>query len=147
MGRIHRYGQSHDPVVVINLVAGSTREGRVLRTLLDKLETIRRQLHSDKVFDVIGRLFEGISIKDYLEQALADEGSDAVLARLEGTLTEGQVRAIQDRERVLFGNQAATSSGSWSILTTRWTRKVTGGCFPATFAALSRRRRRCWTFG
>ena len=103
MGRIHRYGQSHDPVVVINLVAGSTREGRVLRTLLDKLETIRRQLHSDKVFDVIGRLFEGISIKDYLEQAADDEGSDAVLARLEGTLTEGQVRAIQDRERVLFG--------------------------------------------
>ena len=27
MGRIHRYGQSHDPVVIVNLVAASTREG------------------------------------------------------------------------------------------------------------------------
>ena len=103
MGRIHRYGQSHDPVVIVNLVAASTREGRVLRTLLDKLEAIRRQLNSDKVFDVIGRLFQDISIKDYLEQALADEEPDAAVARLEGTLTEGQVKAIQDRERVLFG--------------------------------------------
>ena len=104
MGRIHRYGQNHDPVVVINLVAASTREGRVLKTLLDKLETIRRQLHSDKVFDVVGRMFEGISVKDYLEQALADDESDTAVARLEGTLTEGQVRAIQDRERILFGS-------------------------------------------
>ena len=31
MGRIHRYKQKHDPVVIINLVAGKTREGRVLR--------------------------------------------------------------------------------------------------------------------
>ena len=68
MGRIHRYGQEHDPVVIVNLVAGSTREGRVLRTLLDKLEAIRRQLQSDKVFDVVGRLFQGLSMKDYLEK-------------------------------------------------------------------------------
>ena len=33
MGRIHRYGQKHDPVIIVNLVAGSTREGRVLKTL------------------------------------------------------------------------------------------------------------------
>ena len=103
MGRIHRYGQVHDPVVVVNLVAGATREGRVLKTLLDKLEAIRRQLQSDKVFDVVGRLFEGVSIKDYIEQALTDEESSQALSRLEGTLTEGQVRAIQDKERSLFG--------------------------------------------
>ena len=103
MGRIHRYGQTHDPVVVVNLVAGSTREGRVLKTLLDKLETIRRQLQSSKVFDVVGRLFEGVSIKDYIEQTLADGEPDQADARLDGTLTEGQVRAIQERERTLFG--------------------------------------------
>ena len=28
MGRIHRYGQKHDPVIIINLVAPATREGR-----------------------------------------------------------------------------------------------------------------------
>ena len=103
MGRIHRYGQAHDPVVVVNLVAGATREGRVLKTLLDKLEAIRRQLQSDKVFDVVGRLFEGVSIKDYIEQTLTDEESSQALSRLEGTLTEGQVRAIQEKERSLFG--------------------------------------------
>ena len=59
MGRIHRYGQKHDPVVIVNLVSAGTREGRVLKTLLDKLEAIRKQLSSDKVFDVVGRLFEG----------------------------------------------------------------------------------------
>ena len=104
MGRIHRYGQPHDPVVVVNLVAGATREGRVLKTLLDKLETIRGQLQSSKVFDVIGRLFEGVSIKDYMEQTLTDGDSGQAVAWLEGTLTEGQVRAIQERERSLFGS-------------------------------------------
>ena len=74
MGRIHRYGQEHDPVVIVNLVAGDTREGRVLKTLLDKLEAIRRQLRSDKVFDVVGRLFEGVSVRDYLEQAVTEDG-------------------------------------------------------------------------
>ena len=103
MGRIHRYGQAHDPVVVVNLVAGATREGRVLKTLLDKLEAIRRQLQSDKVFDVVGRLFEGVSIKDYIERTLTEEESSQALSRLEGALTEGQVRAIQEKERSLFG--------------------------------------------
>ena len=104
MGRIHRYGQAHNPVVVVNLIAGSTREGRVLKTLLEKLETIRKQLRSDKVFDVIGRIFEGVSIKEYLEQSLAGEEPEATIARLDGTLTAGQVRAIEDRERNLFGS-------------------------------------------
>ena len=36
MGRIHRYGQTRN-VVVVNMVSGSTREGRVLKTLLEKL--------------------------------------------------------------------------------------------------------------
>ncbi|MCZ7591044.1 MAG: helicase-related protein [Kiritimatiellae bacterium] len=57
MGRIHRYGQKHDPVVITNLVAPSTREGKVLKVLLDKLEKIRKELQSDKVFDCIGRIF------------------------------------------------------------------------------------------
>ena len=101
MGRIHRYGQPRDQVLVVNLVSGSTREGKVLATLLEKLEAIREQLDSDKVFDVIGRLFEDVSIKDYLEQALDDP--DGAVERLNGTLTEDQVRAIQEREQALFG--------------------------------------------
>ena len=103
MGRIHRYGQSHNPVVVINLVAGATREGRVLKILLDKLENIRLELRSDKVFDVIGRLFEGVSIKDYLEQTLAEDDPGAAAERIDGVLTADQVRAIQDGDRDTFG--------------------------------------------
>ncbi len=102
MGRIHRYGQKHDPVIIVNLVAGNTREGRVLKTLLDKLEAIRRQLRSDKVFDVVGRLFEELSIRDYLEQAVTGD-DDTIAERLAGDLTTGQVRALAERERVLFG--------------------------------------------
>ncbi len=102
MGRIHRYGQEHDPVVIVNLVAGGTREGRVLKTLLDKLEAMRRQLQSDKVFDVVGRLFKGLSMRDYLEQAVIGDANTAA-ERLDGNLTEEQVRALEQKERVLFG--------------------------------------------
>ena len=102
MGRIHRYGQTHDPVVIVNLVSSGTREGRVLKTLLDKLEAIRRQLQSDKVFDVVGRLFEGLSIKDYLEQAVMGDARTAA-EQLAGELTAEQVRALAERERMLFG--------------------------------------------
>jgi SNF2 family DNA or RNA helicase len=103
MGRIHRYGQKHDPVVILNLVAPKTREGRVLQTLLDKLEKIREQLQSDKVFDVIGRLFEGLSIKQYMEMALAEDGTYEATRELEGRLTKEQVEAIFARERSLYG--------------------------------------------
>ena len=103
MGRIHRYGQTHDPVVILNLVAGGTREGRVLRTLLEKLEVIREQLQSDKVFDVVGRLFEGVSMTDYLRQTLTED-ADTVARQLEGNLTENQVRALEQKERVLYGD-------------------------------------------
>ncbi len=104
MGRIHRYGQKHDPVYIVNLVAEKTREGRVLKTLLDKLERIRKELGSDKVFDVIGRVFEGVSLKHYLEQAVTEEGALAAEQKIEGRLTKEQILAIAEREKRLFGN-------------------------------------------
>jgi superfamily II DNA or RNA helicase/DNA-binding XRE family transcriptional regulator len=104
MGRIHRYGQKHDPVIILNVVAAKTREGRVLKTLLDKLEKIRKQLKSDKVFDVIGRIFEGVSIRQYMEEALTEEGAAAVEKRLEGQLTKEQVQALAERDKRLFGD-------------------------------------------
>jgi SNF2 family DNA or RNA helicase len=103
MGRIHRYKQRHDPVVITNLVAGQTREGRVLKTLLDKLETIRKDLGSDKVFDVIGRVFQGLSIRDYIEQALTEDGAESAARSIEGVLTTQQVEALRVRDQALFG--------------------------------------------
>lgn len=103
MGRIHRYKQERDPVIILNIVAGKTREGKVLKTLLDKLELIRKQLQADKVFDVIGRVFEGISIKQYIERASqSDEASEEVSREIEGRLTPQQVEALQAQERKLY---------------------------------------------
>jgi integrase len=104
MGRIHRYKQEHDPVYIVNLVAGKTREGRVMQTLLDKLERIRKELGRDKVFDVIGRLFEGVSLKEYMERAVRTEGADAACHALEGTLTKEQVEALEAKERRIYGD-------------------------------------------
>lgn len=103
MGRIHRYGQKHDPVIILNLIAPATREGRVLKTLLDKLERIRQELKSDKVFDCIGRVFAGVSITQYMEIALTGDEPDDALRRLDGVLTKEQVDAISARERSLYG--------------------------------------------
>ena len=103
MGRIHRYNQKHDKVLIFNLVAGKTREGRVLKTLLDKLEIIRLELRSDKVFDVIGRTFEGVSLRQYLEQAITEGGAQQAEQQIKGQLTVEQVRALQAREKHLYG--------------------------------------------
>ncbi len=92
MGRIHRYKQEHDPVYIVNLLAGKTREGRVMKTLLDKLERIRKELGRDKVFDVIGRLFEGLSIKEYMERAVDERGGRGRLPRPGGHAHQGAGR-------------------------------------------------------
>jgi len=102
MGRIHRYLQKHDPVIIINLVAPSTREGKVLKVLLDKLEKIRKELQSDKVFDCIGRIFDGVSIKRYMELAVT-ENADVVAQQLDGRLTKEQIEALAKREKSLYG--------------------------------------------
>ena len=102
MGRIHRYGQTRD-VRIVNLVATSTREGRVLQVLLDKLEAIRRELHSDKVFDVIGRLFENASLKDYMVKALANDEERNAVDRLQDALTSERVAGIRRDEVRVYG--------------------------------------------
>ena len=104
MGRIHRYGQKHD-VQIVNLVAGETHEGRVLKVLLQKLDAIRRELDSDKVFDVVGRLFDNRSLRDYMLGSLEDgrDGARKAAERVERALTGDRVRALGDRERKTYG--------------------------------------------
>ena len=101
MGRIHRYGQKHD-VRIVNLLAGSTREGHVLTVLLDKLEAIRQELHTDKVFDVIGRLLNNESLRQYLIKALTDDPVDQA-ERLERTATNSRAQGVMSRETELYG--------------------------------------------
>jgi superfamily II DNA or RNA helicase len=104
MGRIHRYGQRRDRVAIINLVASATREGRVIKTLLDKLEEIRKALRSDKVFDVVGRVFEDLSLSDYIRRAVdSDAAADKEALALAGRLTAEQIEAIDAREQAIYG--------------------------------------------
>ena len=103
MGRIHRYGQKRD-VRIVNLVADNTREGRVLQVLLDKLEAIRRELDSDKVFDVIGRLFQDASLRDYMIKALTtEEGEEDAVASVDAALSGDRVRGVAADEEHTYG--------------------------------------------
>jgi superfamily II DNA or RNA helicase len=62
MGRIHRYKQKKE-VHIYNLIATNTREGHVLRVILDKLEQMRNHLGSDRVYDVIDDLLEEDNVR------------------------------------------------------------------------------------
>lgn len=74
MGRIHRYKQDED-VHIFNFVAENTREGAVLATLLDKLNEIRNSIGTDKVFDVIGDVFQGKDLYNLIVEAVTQERS------------------------------------------------------------------------
>lgn len=67
-GRIHRIGQT-EVCHLWNLVAADTREGEVYGRLLEKLEAARSALQG-RVYDVLGELFEGTSLKDLLWEAI-----------------------------------------------------------------------------
>jgi hypothetical protein len=70
MGRIHRYGQEHD-CIIFNFVAANTREGQVLEKLLERLKEIRRELGTDKVFDVVGDVFPANQIERLMRDLYA----------------------------------------------------------------------------
>ncbi|NYB52409.1 MAG: DEAD/DEAH box helicase family protein [Methanobacteriaceae archaeon] len=74
MGRIHRYKQKKD-VHIFNFVAENTREGAVLATILDKLNEIKKSIGSDKVFDVIGDIFQGKDLYNLIAEAVSGERS------------------------------------------------------------------------
>ena len=83
MGRIHRYGQTRE-VFIFNLVATDTREGQVLKALFDKLEEIRKELGSDKVFDVLGDIVQGKNLAQLLVEAASQARSmDEILREIE----------------------------------------------------------------
>ncbi len=65
MGRIHRYGQKKD-VLVFNMVASNTKEGKVLERLLLKLDIIREGMGDDRVYDVIQDVLEGVGLEDII---------------------------------------------------------------------------------
>jgi superfamily II DNA or RNA helicase len=79
-GRIHRIGQQ-EVCHLWNLVAKETREGDVYFRLLEKLRVVSEALKG-QVFNVLGEVFEGNSLKDMLLQAIRYGDQPEVRARL-----------------------------------------------------------------
>jgi len=98
MGRIHRYKQLHD-VTIMNLVSKDTREGRVLEVLLEKLERIREELNTDKVFDVIGQQFSEISLIELLKTAIFKNQIEKTIQEIEDNITKDKVENILQEEK------------------------------------------------
>jgi superfamily II DNA or RNA helicase len=79
-GRIHRIGQT-EVCHLWNLVAKETREGEVYHRLLKKLE-VESEALKGRVFDILGEVFEEISLKDLLMEAIRYGDRQDVRARL-----------------------------------------------------------------
>ncbi|MGC8734644.1 MAG: helicase-related protein [bacterium] len=96
MGRIHRYGQQKD-VYIFNLVAEDTIEGKVFSKLFEKLEEIKNQLGSDKVFDIIGEIFEGRNLYQLIIDAVTNAKTmDQILQELDIKPDYNYISKIRD---------------------------------------------------
>jgi len=102
-GRIHRIGQT-EVCHMWNLVAVETREGDVFHRLLEKLEVERKAL-GNGVFDVLGRVFEGHSLRELLIQAIRYGDQPDIRAR-----SNQVIDSAMDREhlRELLEERALT---------------------------------------
>jgi superfamily II DNA or RNA helicase len=109
MGRIHRIGQKRE-VHIFNMVAVNTREGRVLATLLRKINAMRDEL-GDGIFDVIGDTFAGYRLQELMEFLIAgDISPDDVVEQLGGDVVDPQVR---QRARDLMQEALAKQHVDW----------------------------------
>ena len=96
MGRIHRYGQQHE-VHIYNLVAVNTREGAILERLFEKLNRMKEHLGSDRVFDVIGDILPGKSLKDLILEAISNKRTlDDILDDFERIPDEEAIKKIKE---------------------------------------------------
>lgn len=103
-GRIHRIGQ-REQCHLWNLVAEGTREGDVFLRLLHKLEQQREALGTDAVFDVLGKVLQGQSLKELLIAAIRNNDDPEVRARLDRVI---QHDLDTDRLRDLLSERQLT---------------------------------------
>ncbi|MCE9615082.1 MAG: DUF3883 domain-containing protein [Lentisphaerae bacterium] len=94
-GRIHRIGQT-EVCHLWNLVAGETREGAVLERLCIKLAAESEALHG-QVFNVLGKAFGDISLRQLLLEAIRYGDLPEVRARLTQVIDQALDRGhLQD---------------------------------------------------
>jgi superfamily II DNA or RNA helicase len=98
-GRIHRIGQTQ-VCHLWNMVANETREGDVFQKLFDKIEIERKAL-GGRVFDILGEVFEDVSLRDLLIEAIRYGEDPARKERLRevvaGALETEKLREIISR--------------------------------------------------
>ncbi|MFC1762346.1 helicase-related protein [Planctomycetota bacterium] len=98
-GRIHRIGQ-REVCHLWNLVAKETREGEVYHRLLTKLDVENKALQG-RVFDILGEVFEDISLKTLLIDAVRYNDRPDVRAQLEqkidNAFSHENLKSILDR--------------------------------------------------
>lgn len=107
MGRVHRYGQKGD-VWVYNLVAINTREGSVLEKVLKKLDVMRDQMGTDRVYDVIDDLLEEVPLVQLIEQSIDAESNVLAVAEAERRLAD----RLENRAQHLVNLQKKQSLAS-----------------------------------
>ncbi|MDA2926864.1 DEAD/DEAH box helicase, partial [Acidobacteria bacterium AH-259-G07] len=107
MGRIHRYGQDDD-VWVYNLVAQNTREGAVIQKVLSKMDVMREQMGSDRVYDVIDEWLEDVPLVKLIEKAIDSDDAIQAAEETDTALTS----ASEERAKRLIALQKKTSLAS-----------------------------------
>lgn len=96
MGRIHRYGQQHE-VHVYNIITTDTIEGRIYNALFQKISRIKEHLGSDRVFDVIGDVLIGRSLKDLIVDAILNPRTmEDILKNFERVPDEEAIRKVKE---------------------------------------------------
>ncbi len=102
MGRIHRYGQKQD-VLVFNMVANNTKEGKVLERLLTKLDIIREGMGDDRVYDVIQDVLENVKLDHIINSVFNGKETDLdeFLAQDTETLTLKFAEKIKEQKEKL----------------------------------------------
>lgn len=99
-GRIHRIGQQ-EVCHLWNLVAKETREGDVYFRLLEKLRVVSEALQG-QVFNVLGEVFEGNSLKDMLLEAIRygdrQEVKDRLSRKIDNALDREHLLTILNRD-------------------------------------------------
>jgi len=98
-GRIHRINQV-EVCHMWNLVAKETREGDVYHRLLEKLAIEGEALHG-RVFDILGEVFEGTSLKELLIEAIRYGDQPGTRSRLsqkiDQALDHERLKSLLDR--------------------------------------------------
>ncbi len=109
MGRIHRYGQEKD-CLIINFVSTNTREGRVLLKLFERLGKIENDLdpkRTGKVFNVLGDVFPANQLermvremyaRNLTEQVIKDRIVEQVDTARFRKITESTLEGLAKRE-------------------------------------------------